>query len=191
MKNFGIAGFAALAMVAAASPAFARDQSVNLGEIAPGQGSTAQFIHLKRGTTNTSTTEVYAGPAKVFTDTVLFDITKDGEGSGVFTVQFSSLNGKTLKNITNGTLTLMNLTTGASLYTKAALTSGSQFLIPFVTGSYRASVSGNAAGSNGGDYQITFAAPVPEPAVVGSMAAGLLLAGAMATRRRRKMAKAA
>lgn len=185
MKQLLMSGIAAALVISA--PAFARDQTKVIGEIAPGQAASQQFIHLKKGSANTGTTEVYTSGTK-FSDTALFDIDESGEGNGVFTIQFlKDVKGTIQKNITNGALTLYNQTTGEYLYNNVALTSGTAFLIPFVAGSYVATITGSATGKNGGDYQITFAAPVPEPAVVGSMGLGLALAGYAATRRRRKV----
>lgn len=178
-------GVAVASLAAFAQPAFAADKFFNLGDISPGTSQTAQFRHFTKGTTNTATTEVYASNAKAFSDTVLFNIGLDGAGAGVFTVQVLKMGSAFLKNITNGTLTLVNQDTSQTLFDNKALTSGAQFAIPFLAGSYEATIKGNASGKNGGDYQISFAAPVPEPAVVGSMGAGLVLAGFIATRRRR------
>ena len=176
MKNLGFAIAMATASIGAsmavAAPAYAARQ--NLGFIAPGTASTAQFIHTGKNTK--------------FTDDVRFsfaDSTKTGVG--VYTLQF--LPG--LKNITNATLSLTNLTTGVNYLSNAALTSGSVFAQALTGGLYQATIMGRTTGASGGDYQISFAAPVPEPAVVGSMGLGLGLAALAASRRRRRKVVAA
>lgn len=175
MKKLGFAIAMATASIGAsmavAAPAYAARQ--NLGFIAPGTASTAQFIN----------------PAKNqnFTDNVRFsfaDSTKTGVG--VYTLQF--LPG--LKNITNATLSLTNLTTGVNYLSNFALTSGNMFSTALTGGLYEATIKGRTSGSSGGDYQISFAAPVPEPAVLGSMGLGLGLAAFAASRRRRKVVAA-
>lgn len=174
-------GAAAMMSFAIASPALADNQNSILGAIPPGEASTAQFIHTDKSN------------GGAFEDTVLFSLSASGSnGNVVYTLQFSELAGKALKNISNATLDLVSDNASFQSLMGVSLQPNSgevrtQINAAFVPGQYTATIRGNAVGANGGDYQFTVAAPTPEPAVVGSMAAGVALAGFVAMRRRRKL----
>lgn len=176
MRRLAIAVAAAAASVASVTPAYADD--FFLGTIEPGTADTAQFKHQS---TN--------GKKVNFTDNVFFEfLSGTKSGTGVYTLQYFP----GLKNIMNATISLVNVDTGVQYLDKFGLTSGDVFSLGSLTGGrYTATINGTTTGKSGGDYQISFAAPVPEPAVVGSMGLGLGLAGFAAARRRRRKTVAA
>ncbi len=164
LKNLLFAG--ALGAAVLATPAYAENNTFNLGTIPAGTTVARQSPHTTQGT---------------FTDTFNFSLAGGGGDGGFAYFNFASR----FSNIANAVLTL----TGPTALTRS-LFDGYEETLFLAAGSYTATIAGDANGIAGGSYTLGITAPTPEPEIWLSLAAGAGMAGFMARRRRKQAAKA-
>ena len=171
MRTKLLAWTGAATLMLAATTQVASAETANLGTIPVGQTEGYVFSHRPGS----------------FTDTLNFNISVAGTGAADYFNFLVQMNNRS--NIQNAYLVLTG-PAGFSTY-ETALTSGSSYALQLLSGSYSATITGNATGRSGGAYEFDVTAPTPEPATMTLMFGGAAAASYMGRRRKRAAARQA